>query len=111
MDELAEIKRRKMEEYMKAMQLQNAEEAEAAGQQAAIEMQIKALMQRLLEPAARERLANVRLVKPELAKQVEMLILQLYQSGRIRQPITEEQLKSLLNALSSGKKEWNIKRL
>ncbi len=111
MDDLEMLKRKKLEAYMQAMQSSQQQEIEAAQQQAALEMQIKALMQKLLEPNARERLSNVKVAKPDLARQVELLILQLYQAGRIQKPLTEQQLVNLLKALSSGKREWKIKRV
>ncbi len=118
-ESIEEIRRRKMQELMKVMEAK--ERAQASGQspeaameekmrEEAIERQIRLILQRILEPEARERLANVRIAKPDLAKQVELLLIQLYQAGRIQDKITEAQLITLLKALSSGKKDWKIKR-
>ncbi len=108
MDELEEIKRKKLQEYLAARE---REQANMAAQEAMIEAQIKALMTKLLDEKARERLSNVRIAKPELARQVELLIIQLYQAGRITKKITEEQLIKLLDTLSKTKPEWKIKRI
>lgn len=45
---------------------------------------------------AREKLANIRLVKPERATQVESLIISAAQSGQLGGRLTEDQLKDLL---------------
>jgi len=107
MDELEEIKRRKLQEYLAS----RAHEQSVAAQQEAIEAQIKLLVSKLLDENARERLANVRIAKPELARQVELLIIQLYQAGRIAGKINEAQLIKLLDTLSKSKPEWKIKRI
>ncbi len=107
MSELEELKRRKLQEYLAAQQ----EQEQMMLQQEMIEAQIKVLMTKLMDEKARERLANVRLVKPELARQLELLIIQMYQAGRISGKINEEQLIKLLETVSRRKKEWKIKRV
>lgn len=75
-----------------------------------IQEQIKTISSTLMEKKARERLANVRLVKPELALQVEAYLVQLYQSGRLKKKITEQQLIQILKTLQS-KKDFKIRRI
>lgn len=60
---------------------------------------------------ARQRLANLKLVKPELAEKLETTLISLAQQGRLETPITDEQLKRLLSRLSRQKKEIRIRRL
>lgn len=67
----------------------------------------KKLLKQILSKEALERLGRVRVAKPELAEQLEMYLLQLYQSGKIKEEISDEQLKAILEALTS-KKEFRI---
>ena len=65
------------------------------------------LMKKLLSKEAIERLGRIRLVKPELAAQLELYLIQLYQAGRIKGEVTDEQLKTILDAVTT-KKEFKI---
>lgn len=69
----------------------------------------QALLSRILSSKAKARLARVRLVKPELAAQVEVHLIQLYQAGRIREEVSDAQLVKLLEALSR-RREFKIVR-
>ena len=80
-----------------------------AMQQKQMEETLKAVSWQILEPKARERLNNLRTVKPELAMQLESYLAQLYQAGQIKQKITEEQLVVILKKLSE-KRDIRIKR-
>jgi programmed cell death protein 5 len=55
-------------------------------------------------------LTNIRMVKPEFAEQIELQLIQLAQTGRIRVPISDEQLKEALAKLQSQRKEIRIRR-
>jgi len=77
-------------------------------QQKQAEDGLKNIISKILDKKARERLSNLKLVKPELAMQLEIYLVQLYQAGHIR-TITEEQLIEILKKLSE-KKEFRIKR-
>jgi programmed cell death protein 5 len=57
---------------------------------------------------ARERLNNVRMVKPDLADSIESQILQLVSSGRLRKQVNDEDLKQMLGQLQRPKKEFKI---
>ena len=61
-----------------------------------------------LEPEARQRLSNLKLIKPELVKQVEQYLTELIRLGRITPPITDSQLKQLLLIIQSEKHEQKI---
>jgi len=86
-EELEAIRQRKMMELKKRME----EQARRA--------QIEAVMRKLLTPEARERLNNIRLVKPELAEALEQQLIALAQAGRIPVPVTDEFLKKILSEL------------
>ncbi|CCJ35217.1 DNA-binding protein [Methanoculleus bourgensis MS2] len=108
-DELAEIRRRRMEQLQRQAMDQQAVEEEALRQQQ-IESQIRLALMEILEPEARERLNTIKLTRPEFAKAVEQQLVMLAQGGRIRQRITDDQLKSLLVQLTPSKKEFRITR-
>ncbi|KAK4689210.1 programmed cell death protein 5, partial [Tremellales sp. Uapishka_1] len=59
----------------------------------------------MLEPAARERCAStvsrISLTRPQLAKQVEGLLVNMGQQGQIRGQVTDEALKGLLEQVSN----------
>jgi len=57
---------------------------------------------------ARDRLNNLRMVKPDLAASVENQIFQLASSGRLRHQINDEELKQMLGQLQRPKKEFKI---
>jgi len=54
------------------------------------------ILRHILTPEARERLANIRLVRPEIAKIVEDHLIALATQGRLTRPITDEELKAIL---------------
>jgi programmed cell death protein 5 len=65
-----------------------------------------------LTSEARQRLTNVRMVKPEVAHAIEEYIIQLVSSGRLKRTIDDEQLKELLQTIQgTGKKEFKIRRI
>ncbi|MEM7826274.1 MAG: DNA-binding protein [Candidatus Aenigmatarchaeota archaeon] len=69
----------------------------------------KTILKKILSKEAFERLCRVKLVKPELANQIELYLTQLYQEGKINKEITEEQLKMILEKISASKKFKIIK--
>jgi len=63
---------------------------------------------KIMDKKARERLANVKMVKPEMAMQLELYLYQLLQSGQLTH-ISDEQLIKILSELTK-KREIRIKR-
>lgn len=57
---------------------------------------------------ARERLSNIRMIKPELASSIEDQIFQLAASGKLRGQVTDEELKKLLGSFQRPKREFKI---
>ena len=102
-EELERIRQRKIEELQRRI----AEEEERARR----ELERQAAMRVILTPEARQRLANLRLVKPELVAQLEEQLIQLANTGRIRMPITDETLKQILLRLSSSRRRIRIRRI
>ena len=78
-------------------------------QQQQLEALKKSVMKKILSKGAMERLSRVRLVKPELADNVELYLMQLFQTGKIKGEISEEQLKMILDAVTT-KKEFKFLR-
>ena len=64
----------------------------------------------LLDPEARQRLMNVRLVKPELASAVENYLINAASSGRLNRPLSDEELKQLLMRIQQPKRDFKIDR-
>lgn len=75
-----------------------------------IEILKKKVLGTILTKDAYERLGRVRIANPQLAAQVEGYLIQVYQAGKIGEPITDEQLKQVLQAITeTGKRKTNIK--
>lgn len=107
MDELEALRRKKMAELQARLQEEQAQKEQLVQAEA----QIKAVLTQILTPEARARLTNIKMAKPDYATQVELLLIQLAQSGQIKGKITDEQLKALLAKITKPKKEFKIKRV
>jgi len=64
-----------------------------------------------LTPEARQRLTNVKMVKPELAGSIEEYVVQMASSGKLKRAIDDEQLKQMLLSLQEKKREIRIRRI
>ena len=104
-DELEAIRKKKLAQ----IQQQAAQEEMAEERQKEAEAQKEAILRQILTPEARSRLTNIRLVKPQLAEQIEMQLIQLAGSGRLRNRISDEQLKSLLKQLQGKERETKVR--
>ena len=67
------------------------------------------LLAKALAKEAMERLGRVRAVNPALAEQAELYIIQIFQAGRLKQPVTDAQMKDVLRVLSE-KRDISIRR-
>jgi len=67
------------------------------------------ILKKILSKEAKERLGRIRMVKPELAAQLELYLIQLYQTGKLKKEISDKELKAILNSLAT-KKEFKIIR-
>ncbi|AFU57073.1 MAG: DNA-binding protein [Nitrososphaera sp.] len=85
----------------------NDEEARRREAEAAMRQRV---LQVVLDSQARQRLMNIRLVKPELATAVENYLISAASSGRINRPLTDEELKQLLLRIQQPKKDFKIER-
>ena len=96
----------------RALELQRrlSQEQQRIQMQQQIEMQKQALLRRILSSDARQRLTNLRMVKPEFAAQIELQLIQLAQAGRLSIPVTDDQLKEILARLQSQRRDIKIRR-
>ena len=94
---------------MSSPQPQNNDE-DARRREAEAAMRQKALMV-LLDPDARQRLMNIRIVKPDLAAAVENYLISAASTGRLSRALTDEELKRLLINLQQPKKDFRINRI
>ncbi len=106
-DELEQLRRRKLS----ALQRQMANEQKQTQMQQQLEAQKEALLRSILSPEARQRLANLRMVKPEFTEQLELQLIQLAQQGKLPIPLSDGQLKQLLVQLQPRKRETTIRRI
>ena len=87
----------------------NLEELEKAQQ---LEQMKKDILTRILTKEAFERLSRVKIANPQLAAQVEVYLLQIYQTGKLQGvKITDDKLKEVLKTLVSNKHDFNIRRI
>jgi len=102
--ELEKIRARKLQE----LQQQALEEQRREQLKSEMEAQKTAILSQILTNEARQRLSNVKMVRPELAEAIEIQLIQLAQSGRLNSKITDEQLKKTLKQISQRKREGKI---
>lgn len=106
-EELEALRRRRYSDLQRAA----ADEQRQSEARRQFEAQKQAVLKQILTPEARQRLTNIRMVKPEFAEQVEIQLIQLAQAGRISLPITDAQLKEALGKLQSQRKDIKIRRI
>jgi programmed cell death protein 5 len=106
-EELEDVRKRRMLQLQRRL----AEEQQRVQMAQQVEQQKQALLRQILTPEARQRLNNLKMVKPEFAAQLELQLIQLAQSGRLNIPLNDEQLKELLAKLQSTKREIKIRRV
>lgn len=74
-------------------------------------MMREGVLRMALTSEARQRLANVKMVRPDLASSIEEYVIQLASSGKLRKPIDDDQLKQMLASLQEKKREIKIRRV
>ena len=106
-EDLELIRRRKLSD----LQRSTGEEQRAEQAQKQLEAQKQSLLRVILTPEARQRLTNIRMVRPEFAEQLELQLIQIAQSGRLKVPLTDDQLKETLKRLQGQKRDITIRRI
>jgi programmed cell death protein 5 len=105
-EELEELRRRKLS----ALQKQMTDEQRSAQMEQRLEQQKESLLRSMLSTEARQRLTNLKMIKPEFTEQLELQLIQLAQQGKLQIPLGDEQLKKILVQLQSRKRQTTIRR-
>ncbi len=82
---------------------------EARVEEAKRQIMKERFLKALLTSEARLRLTNIRMAKPEFANTVEEYLIQLANSGKIREPLTDEEFKQLLMVIQKPKRDFKIR--
>lgn len=94
------------------LEAQQALQDEAVRRQASMEEEMaarrQAVMRRILTPEARDRIGRLRTAHPELAASVEDQLVALAQAGRLRDQVTDGDLRRILRQIAPRKREINI---
>ena len=77
---------------------------------AEIVAQKEMILKQILSSEARLRLNNVRMVKQELASQVENYLIGMVSQGKIHSQLTDDQLKQILMAVQQPKRDFKFNR-
>ena len=92
------------------LQARAQQEAMANERKQQVDAQKTLLMRQLLSPEARERLANLRMTRPDIVENVENQLIMLVQSGRVTQQIDDYTLRQILRKVMPTKREIKIER-
>ena len=102
-EDVEEIRRRKLEELKKQQ-----EEEQSMMEQ---EIQKQMVLKQILDIKARERLTRIKMANPQYAEQIEAVLFQLLQAGRIKGKLTEDAFKQLIRQVfGNRKKDFHIER-
>ena len=104
-EELERLRQKRLMEIQ--AQQQQQDQVQRAQQEA--ESQKQSLLRQILTPEARQRLANVKMVRPDFAAQLELQLIQAAQSRRVPIPIGDETLKKLLAQLQAQQQKRDIR--
>jgi programmed cell death protein 5 len=106
-EDLEQLRRKRLSD----MQKQMGDEDKQGQIQQQLEQQKQALLRSMLSPEARQRLTNLKMVRPEFTEQLELQLIQLAQQGKLPTPLSDVQLKQILRQLQNHKRETRIRRL
>lgn len=108
-EELELIRRKRLAELQ--MQLESEQQtAEIRRRNSEAQAQRQSVLRTILTPEARERLAALRMTRPEIVSDVEQQLFMLAQQGRINRQIDDNTLKDLLSRIIPKKREISIER-
>ena len=68
------------------------------------------ILKQILSSEARMRLNNIKMVKPELSSHIEQYLLGMASQGKVRSPLTDDQLKQILLSIQQPKRDFKINR-
>jgi programmed cell death protein 5 len=105
MDELEELKKKRMQELKSQAERQAQEQAQLQQQIG----QLEAIVKTTFTKEALQRYGNLKAAHPEKAVQLLALVGQMIQSGKIKK-ISDDELKKMLIMLEPKKKQIKITR-
>ncbi|HLM70282.1 MAG TPA: DNA-binding protein [Thermoplasmata archaeon] len=111
--ELEELRRRRVQQIQNLQTSESANSQAYAAQEAEMsrrEQERTEILRRILTPEARERLARIRLAKPDVANSVEQQLIALAASGRIQRAVDDTTLRALLERIAPERREIKITR-
>lgn len=103
-EELEAIRQRKLAQIQEQQAASQAQEEQLA----TLEAQRQSILRQILTEEARQRLANVKLVRPQVAEAVELRLIQIAQQGGVKEKINDEQLKEILRKIQGQKRETKV---
>jgi len=88
-----------------------SEPHEHSHSEAEISAQKEQILKQILTSEARQRLNNIKMVKPELSDLVEQYIIGMATQGKIPGQVTDDQLKQILLSIQQPKRDFKINRI
>ena len=107
-EELEMLRKRRVQQLQQRMAMEEAEEGRR--QDELVSAQRQQLLRRLLTPEARERLARIKMARPEYAESVEHQLLNLSSRMSKKERIDDITLKKILQRIMPKKREIKIER-
>ena len=107
-EELENLRKKRLKELQQAAFQESIEEQELQRQE--FEEQKKQILRAILDTTARERLARIKIARPEIAESIENQLIMLAQNGKLKNKINDEQLRMLLIKVLPKKRDIKIKR-
>ena len=108
-EELENLRKKKLKELQQQAVLQESLE-EQESQRQEFEQQKKMILRAILDATARERLARIKIARPEIAESIENQLILLAQNGKLKNKINDEQLRLLLAKIIPKKRDIKIRR-
>eukprot|EP00092_Neocalanus_flemingeri_P038680 GFUD01042114.1.p2 GENE.GFUD01042114.1~~GFUD01042114.1.p2 ORF type:complete len:130 (-),score=49.60 GFUD01042114.1:181-570(-) len=108
-DELAQIRANRMAE-MQSQQGGGGDQQQKMQEKAKqMEDMKNGILSQILDQKARARLNTMMIAKPEKGRQVEAMLCQMAQTGQLGGKLGDEELKGLLNRMTSGQATSKVK--
>ncbi len=107
-EELEMLRKRRLQQIQQRMAIEEAEDGRRQEELAAAQRQ--QMLRRLLTPEARERLARIKMARPEYAGAVEHQLLNLSTRMSKEERIDDITLKKILQRIMPKKREIRIER-
>jgi len=108
-EELEKLRKKKLQELHQQAALQeNLEDQEDQKKQ--FEEQKKAILRSILTIEARERLGRIKIARPKIVESIENQLIMFAQSGQLKNKISDEELRALLQRSMPKKRDIKIKR-